>query len=69
MRMGCAPPREKVTDHLPARVTVCVLVFIPEQVGYYAYRFDVLKRCRYDDSRGNGAGGSTSCRVVRVLCF
>lgn len=45
MRIGLSPTREQSTDYHPARVTVCVLVFIPDQVGYFAQRFEVLKLC------------------------
>jgi len=45
MRIGLSPARKQLSDYRPARVTVCVLVYIPEWIGYYAYRFDVLKLC------------------------
>lgn len=45
MRVGRTPTLEVLTDYCPARVTVCVLVFIPEQIGYFAHRLDVLKLC------------------------
>src|SRR3972149_7403113 len=45
MRVGLSPTRGQSTDYRPARVTICVLVFIPEQIGYFGYRFDVLKLC------------------------
>jgi glycosyltransferase involved in cell wall biosynthesis len=45
MRVGVCPTRGQPSDYRPARVTVCVLVFIPNRLGYYAHRFDVLKLC------------------------
>lgn len=45
MRLGLSPTRKQLTDYRPARVTVCVLVHIPEQIGYFAHRFNVLKLC------------------------
>jgi glycosyltransferase involved in cell wall biosynthesis len=45
MRIGICPTQGEHSDHRPARVTVCVPVFIPNQLGYYAHRFDVLKLC------------------------
>lgn len=45
MRIGMSPTRRRLSDYCPARVTICVLVFIPDQIGYFAHRFDVLKLC------------------------
>jgi glycosyltransferase involved in cell wall biosynthesis len=45
MRVGFSPTRVKLSDYRPARVTICVLTFIPEQIGYFAHRFNVLKLC------------------------
>jgi glycosyltransferase involved in cell wall biosynthesis len=45
MRVGMSPNRTRLTDYHPARVTICLLTYIPEQIGYYAQRFDVLKLC------------------------
>lgn len=45
MRIGSCPTRAKRRDFRPARVTACLVVFIPDQLGYYAHRFDVLKLC------------------------
>jgi glycosyltransferase involved in cell wall biosynthesis len=45
MRIGRNPARYHKSDYRPARVTVCVLVFIPERSGYFEHRFDVLKLC------------------------
>jgi glycosyltransferase involved in cell wall biosynthesis len=39
------PSRYLMTDYVPARVTICLLVYIPEQIGYFAHRFEVLKLC------------------------
>jgi hypothetical protein len=45
MRVGLNPSRKQKTGHKPSRVTVCVLVSIPHQTGYYANRFEVVKLC------------------------
>jgi glycosyltransferase involved in cell wall biosynthesis len=45
MRLGLSPTRKESTDYSPCRVTVCVLVHIPDRLGYYAHRFEVLKLC------------------------
>jgi glycosyltransferase involved in cell wall biosynthesis len=45
MRVGMNPSRRQLSNYHPAQVTICVLVFIPEQIGYFAHRFDVLKLC------------------------
>jgi glycosyltransferase involved in cell wall biosynthesis len=45
MRVGLNPNRYVLADNRPARVTICLLVFIPKLIGYYAYRFDILKLC------------------------
>lgn len=45
MRVGISPTRTVTTDYRPARVTIAVLVCIPDQLGYYAHRLDVLKLC------------------------
>jgi glycosyltransferase involved in cell wall biosynthesis len=45
MRVGRSPAAQKINEELPAEVTVCVLVCIPNQVGYYKHRFEVLKCC------------------------
>lgn len=43
MRVGSSPHKTGTSGYQPARVTVCVLVCIPDTLGYYAHRFDVLK--------------------------
>lgn len=43
MRLGHNPARYRRNDNRHARVTVCVLVSIPEQFGYFEHRFDVLR--------------------------
>lgn len=45
MRIGISPSRNEMSPYSPARVTVAVLVSIPNDVGYYFQRFDVLKIC------------------------
>ncbi len=45
MRVGKAPTRLQKIEYRPARVTICVLVFIPEEFGYYQQRLDILKVC------------------------
>lgn len=42
-RIGMNPSRTKTTDYSPARVTVAILVHIPNLTGYYAHRLSVLK--------------------------
>ena len=44
-RVGVGPTRFQSVEYRPARVTACVLVFIPEQFGYYQQRLDILKIC------------------------
>jgi glycosyltransferase involved in cell wall biosynthesis len=39
------PGRGKKSDYLPARVTVAVLTYIPNQVGYFQNRLDVTLAC------------------------
>jgi glycosyltransferase involved in cell wall biosynthesis len=42
-RIGINPARGKVTDRLPAPVTVAVLTYLPNLVGYFEQRLEVLK--------------------------
>jgi glycosyltransferase involved in cell wall biosynthesis len=42
-RIGINPARGKVTDRLPAPVTVAVLTYLPNLAGYFEQRLDVLK--------------------------
>jgi glycosyltransferase involved in cell wall biosynthesis len=45
MRIGQTPSPVRQEDFRPARVTVCIVVCIPNQLGYYSRRLDVLKLC------------------------
>lgn len=45
MRLGARPSFVMRRDFRPARVTVCIVVCIPDELGYYAHRLDVLKLC------------------------
>ena len=44
-RIGMNPGRGKTSDYQPARVTTTVLTFLPNDVGYFADRFDVMRVC------------------------
>lgn len=44
-RIGMNPGRGKKSDYSPARVTVAVLTYIPNQVGYFQNRLDVTLAC------------------------
>jgi len=44
-RIGMNPGRGKTSDYHPARVTAAVLTFLPNDVGYFADRFDVMRVC------------------------
>jgi glycosyltransferase involved in cell wall biosynthesis len=44
-RIGMNPGRGKKSDYLPARVTIAVLTYIPNQVGYFQNRLDVTLAC------------------------
>jgi glycosyltransferase involved in cell wall biosynthesis len=63
MRLGKSPTRYQKGDYRPARVTVCVLVCIPEQFGYFQHRFDVLKVCL------NSIIGNTEPGTFDLLVF
>lgn len=39
------PGRGKTSDYSPARVTVCVLTYLPNDIGYFKDRFDVTRVC------------------------
>lgn len=39
------PGRGKVSDYIPARVTAAVLTYIPNDIGYFKNRFDVMRVC------------------------
>ena len=42
-RIGRSPTRNKISSYKPAEVSIAVISFIPELVGYHKYRLDVLK--------------------------
>ncbi len=42
-RLGTNPSRGKTLDFAPPRVTVAVLVYEPNQLGYFQHRLDVTK--------------------------
>jgi len=44
-RIGMNPGRGKKSDYSPARVTIAVLTFIPNPVGYFQNRLDVTMGC------------------------
>ncbi len=44
-RIGMNPGRGKKSDYNPARVTACMLTYVPNQAGYFENRFDVMKLC------------------------
>jgi glycosyltransferase involved in cell wall biosynthesis len=46
MRIGTNPSKQKpASAYRPARVTIAVLVYIPELTGYFHHRLDILKLC------------------------
>lgn len=45
MRVGKSPNRGRPANYRPAKVTVCLLVSIPNQLGYYKHRLEILKIC------------------------
>ena len=44
-RVGMNPGRGKKSDFTPARVTVSVLTYVPNDIGYFKDRFDVMRVC------------------------
>ena len=44
-RIGMNPSRGKMSDYSPARVTVMVMTFVPNDIGYFKDRFDVMRVC------------------------
>jgi len=44
-RVGMNPGRGKMSDFVPARVTVAVLTYVPNDIGYFKDRFDVMRVC------------------------
>jgi len=39
------PGRGKMSDYIPARVTAAILTYVPNDVGYFKDRFDVMRVC------------------------
>jgi len=44
-RVGMNPGRGKMSDYIPARVTAAILTYVPNDVGYFKDRFDVMRVC------------------------
>jgi len=44
-RIGMNPGRGKTSEYSPARVTVCVLTCLPNDIGYFKNRLDVTRVC------------------------
>jgi len=44
-RIGMNPARGRETAYKPARVTLAVLTYLPEETGYFQHRFDVTRLC------------------------
>ncbi len=44
-RIGMNPSRGKKSDYVPARVTVAVLTYVPNSLGYFENRLEVTKTC------------------------
>ena len=44
-RIGMNPSRNQKTSYHPARVTLAVLTYLPEEIGYFEQRFDVTRLC------------------------
>jgi len=42
-RIGMNPNRDHKTDYQPARVTLAMLTFLPEEAGYFEHRFDSMR--------------------------
>lgn len=42
-RIGINPARGKLSAYQPARVSVCLITYIPEESGYFEHRLQVLK--------------------------
>jgi len=42
-RIGINPARGKLSAYKPARVSVCVLTYVPEESGYFEQRLQVIK--------------------------
>ena len=39
------PGRGKMSDYIPAQVTAAILTYVPNDVGYFKDRFDVMRVC------------------------
>ena len=44
-RVGMNPGRGKVSEYKPARVTLAVLTYLPEQAGYFEHRLETTRLC------------------------
>lgn len=44
-RIGTNPARKKTQSFAPAKITAAVMVYIPEQKGYFSQRLDIFKLC------------------------
>jgi glycosyltransferase involved in cell wall biosynthesis len=44
-RIGTNPARKKIMQYIPARVTAAIMVYIPEQKGYFEQRLEIFKLC------------------------
>jgi len=42
-RIGMNPNRDHKTDYHPARITLAMLTYLPEEAGYFEHRFDVTR--------------------------
>ncbi len=42
-RIGMNPSRGQKTEYRPARVTLAMLTFLPEEAGYFEHRFDSMR--------------------------
>ena len=42
-RIGMNPNRDHTTDYRPARVTLAMLTFLPEESGYFEHRFESMR--------------------------
>lgn len=44
-RIGMNPMRGQKIDRSPARITLAVLTYLPQEIGYFEHRFDVTRLC------------------------
>ena len=42
-RIGINPARGKISTYQPAKVSVCLITYIPEESGYFEHRLQVIK--------------------------